>query len=90
MTVRFIIVLSAVAVSALGTPALAGDGDGYRRAAVRDCTPINGLYGYYGNPWCDGWEGLEGRELRLTPPWAWWSDDEPPYESRRKRRYEDR
>ena len=19
----------------------------------RDCTPINGFYGYYGNPWCD-------------------------------------
>jgi hypothetical protein len=18
-----------------------------------DCTPINGFYGYYGNPWCD-------------------------------------
>ncbi|MCC7253818.1 hypothetical protein [Hyphomicrobium sp.] len=23
------------------------------RAAVRDCTPVNGPYGYYGNPWCD-------------------------------------
>jgi hypothetical protein len=21
--------------------------------ADRDCTPINGRYGYYGNPWCD-------------------------------------
>ena len=21
--------------------------------AMRDCTPINGFYGYYGNPWCD-------------------------------------
>lgn len=21
--------------------------------AERDCTPINGFYGYYGNPWCD-------------------------------------
>jgi hypothetical protein len=20
---------------------------------VRDCTPVNGRYGYYGNPWCD-------------------------------------
>ncbi|MBA2125645.1 hypothetical protein DLM45_05320 [Hyphomicrobium methylovorum] len=19
----------------------------------RECTPINGRYGYYGNPWCD-------------------------------------
>ena len=22
-------------------------------AAPRDCTPVNGRYGYYGNPWCD-------------------------------------
>lgn len=22
-------------------------------APDRDCTPINGRYGYYGNPWCD-------------------------------------
>ncbi|WP_024276406.1 hypothetical protein [Hyphomicrobium sp. 802] len=21
--------------------------------AERDCVPINGRYGYYGNPWCD-------------------------------------
>ncbi|WP_245279933.1 hypothetical protein [Hyphomicrobium sp. 99] len=21
--------------------------------AERDCTPINGRFGYYGNPWCD-------------------------------------
>lgn len=21
--------------------------------ADRDCVPINGRYGYYGNPWCD-------------------------------------
>lgn len=20
----------------------------------RDCTPYNGPFGYYGNPWCDG------------------------------------
>ena len=24
-----------------------------RPAPSRDCTPINGRYGYYGNPWCD-------------------------------------
>lgn len=24
------------------------------RTAARDCTPFNGPYGYYGNPWCDG------------------------------------
>jgi uncharacterized protein with FMN-binding domain len=22
-------------------------------AMKRDCTPINGRFGYYGNPWCD-------------------------------------
>ena len=22
-------------------------------SAQPDCTPINGRYGYYGNPWCD-------------------------------------
>lgn len=24
------------------------------RQAARDCTPYNGPFGYYGNPWCDG------------------------------------
>ncbi|WP_072395620.1 hypothetical protein [Hyphomicrobium sp. CS1GBMeth3] len=24
------------------------------RQATRDCTPYNGPFGYYGNPWCDG------------------------------------
>ncbi|MFT3732100.1 MAG: hypothetical protein QM780_11885 [Hyphomicrobium sp.] len=24
-----------------------------RLRADRDCVPINGPYGYYGNPWCD-------------------------------------
>lgn len=33
--------------------------------AVRDCTPINGRYGYYGNPWCDtGSYRLEDIEFR--------------------------
>lgn len=27
---------------------------------VRDCTPYNGPFGYYGNPWCDGgWKFAE-------------------------------
>ena len=31
----------------------------------RDCTPINGRYGYYGNPWCDtGSYRLEDIEVR--------------------------
>lgn len=25
----------------------------HKPRADRDCTPINGRYGYYGNPWCD-------------------------------------
>lgn len=24
------------------------------RPIARDCRPINGPFGYYGNPWCDG------------------------------------
>lgn len=37
------------------TAALAGaDRKPVRAVAVkRDCTPINGRFGYYGNPWCD-------------------------------------
>jgi len=25
----------------------------YAKPVERDCTPINGRFGYYGNPWCD-------------------------------------
>ena len=33
--------------------------------AERDCTPINGRYGYYGNPFCDtGSYRLEDIEFR--------------------------
>jgi hypothetical protein len=36
-----------------------------RAAAIRDCTPINGRFGYYGNPWCDtGSYRLEDLEYR--------------------------
>ena len=24
------------------------------RLVERDCKPVNGPFGYYGNPWCDG------------------------------------
>jgi hypothetical protein len=50
------------AVAAIAGPASAG---GYRaskerayvrEAPVRDCTRINGRYGYYGNPWCSARE----------------------------------
>lgn len=31
----------------------------------RDCTPFNGRYGYYGNPWCDtGSYRMEDIEFR--------------------------
>lgn len=34
-------------------------------APKRDCTPINGRFGYYGNPWCDtGSYRLEDIEFR--------------------------
>ena len=35
--------------------------------AVRDCTPVNGPHGYYGNPWCDGgFLTLEEQEYRTA------------------------
>ncbi len=48
-------------------------------AAARDCTPINGRYGCYGNPWCDTGsyrqEDIEYRErqriLRKKPIGHW-------------------
>jgi len=52
------------AITALGTLALVAaplDADAGRKKPVerdqfvdRDCTPVNGPMGYYGNPWCDG------------------------------------
>lgn len=27
--------------------------DRKRRLPARDCTPLNGRFGYYGNPWCE-------------------------------------
>ncbi len=51
-------VASAVAFAALlAPPASAGEHHRQKRPQAeryeRDCTPINGRYGYYGNPWCD-------------------------------------
>jgi hypothetical protein len=45
----------AAAAAALAGPASAEGYRGYkvaRDAPVKDCTRINGRYGYYGNPWC--------------------------------------
>lgn len=34
---------------------------------VRDCTPVNGPHGYYGNAWCDGgFLTLEEQEYRYA------------------------
>jgi hypothetical protein len=41
----------------------------------RDCTPINGRYGYYGNPWCDTGSSrppdIEFRERRAAQYRHW-------------------
>jgi hypothetical protein len=60
MHVRFgrLLVLLAAGIATIG----AASAEGYRAykasrtyvgaAPVKDCTPFNGRYGYYGNPWC--------------------------------------
>ena len=38
------------------------------RTETRDCTPYNGPYGYYGNPWCDGgWKMAEDYPPGTSP-----------------------
>ena len=51
-------VLLIVALAVCCAPGLANAGKVRSKtmaspAAARDCTPINGRYDYYGNPWCD-------------------------------------
>ncbi len=68
--VKGILSAAALAVASLSFAAGADAGSHKRKAqkrvyVERDCTPINGRYGYYGNPWCDGgWLTLEEQELR--------------------------
>lgn len=62
MTIRCLLIamLAALIAPFVSSPAAA---DGHKakrwraekieRVGDRDCTPINGFYGYYGNPWCD-------------------------------------
>ena len=50
------ILIPSIAVFTLSaeTPAFAGSKRVKAAHPVeRDCTPINGRFGYYGNPWCD-------------------------------------
>lgn len=54
--------LAVVAAGAMALHALPADAQArakkhqrdHHRVTTRDCTPYNGPYGYYGNPWCDG------------------------------------
>lgn len=62
-------VASAAAVATISwSPASAGSHKQKRwheEKIERDCTPINGRFGYYGNPWCDtGSYRLEDIEFR--------------------------
>lgn len=50
---------TAVAAAALAAAPAGADAREARkpvrdRAPVADCTPYNGPFGYYGNPWCEG------------------------------------
>jgi hypothetical protein len=52
----FIAILAAGLMPVICLPASAHSHTAKRRhvpEVKRDCTPINGFYGYYGNPWCD-------------------------------------
>lgn len=55
-----VLVIAAVttAILAAGLIAAAEAAERHKKVPVpvkaeRDCTPINGRFGYYGNPWCD-------------------------------------
>ena len=54
---RAAIVLTVFCVAALGLNAGFAEAKRVKAATEptveRDCTPINGRFGYYGNPWCD-------------------------------------
>jgi hypothetical protein len=66
-----------IVAAAMAAAAPAGAG-GYRtkerayvrEAPVRDCTRINGRYGYYGNPWCS--EREQARFDRWSASRRWW------------------
>ncbi|HPG89159.1 MAG TPA: hypothetical protein PLD46_05865 [Hyphomicrobium sp.] len=51
------LLVAVLTTAALAAGLVASAEAGQRRVkatpAPRDCTPINGRYGYYGNPWCD-------------------------------------
>lgn len=60
-------------IAALALPAEAGKRRGaqtwQQAAPVKDCTRLNGRFGYYGNPWCtraeqDAWDRATARRAR--------------------------
>ncbi len=61
MRVPIVLLTAALVAFAYSSPTLAANQPKHSKAkqpwhkprADRDCTPINGRYGYYGNPWCD-------------------------------------
>ncbi len=64
------VVILTAALLASATAAMAGASRKPVRAAAvkRDCTPINGRFGYYGNPWCDtGTYRQEYQQFRQRP-----------------------
>ena len=68
-TLTCITLALAVAVAA-GAPSEAGSRKGARAVPppVKDCTRVNGRWGYYGNPWCSpaeqqAWDRAEARRL---------------------------
>jgi hypothetical protein len=58
--------------AAFATPSEAGSRKGVRSAPppLKDCTRLNGRWGYYGNPWCtpaeqQAFDRAEARRLGL-------------------------
>lgn len=66
----FVPIIAAV----VGLAASFGNSDavaGHSGVRVKDCTPYNGRFGYYGNPWCSAaeqlrWERREARRVRVV------------------------
>jgi hypothetical protein len=57
------IICTAFVIAAFAMPCASADARGkarraYADAPVKDCTRLNGRWGYYGNPWCSPAEQL--------------------------------
>ena len=71
-TINMCVLLLAVA-SAFAVPAESGNRAKARywnAPPVKDCTRLNGRWGYYGNPWCSraeqrAWDRAEARRLGI-------------------------